>query len=87
MVTHAVSRRVVRTTVDEEVARLRTFIGRMEHRYEFSSKDMEEGIAGGRIRETAEISRWLTALHFLHGLTTPGGTTGSPRSMPSSGTP
>ena len=72
--------RIVRTTVEQERERLRTFIGRMEHRYECSSSDMERAVAAGDMRETAEVARWLTALHFLHDLTAPGGMTGTPTS-------
>ena len=72
--------RIVRGTVEGESKRLRTFIGRMEHRYEFSSLEMERAIASGAMRETAEVSRWLIALHFLRDLNAHGDTTGSPTS-------
>ena len=75
-----IQHRVVRGTVEQESARLRTFIGRMEHRYECSSIEMEQAVASGGMRETAEVSRWLTALHFLRDLTALGGTTGIPMS-------
>lgn len=72
--------RVKRETVEETALRLRTFIGRMEHRYEMSSAEMEAGVTAGSIRETAELSRWMSAMAFLRDLIVHGGTTGTPTS-------
>jgi hypothetical protein len=69
--------RVVRENVEVTVSRLRTFIGRMEHRYEMDSAEMQRGVDSGTVRETAEISRWLSALSFLHELDARGRTTGT----------
>jgi hypothetical protein len=73
----ATKRKVVRRTVEEEAARLRAFIGHVEHRYGCSSADMQFAVASGKMRETAEVSRWLAALDFLRDLNAHGVTTGT----------
>lgn len=70
--------KVVRESVGDTIRRPQTRIARMEHRYECSSAEMDEAIATGRVGETAEVSRWLEAYHFLRELNTRGATTGSP---------
>jgi hypothetical protein len=69
--------RVIHETVDDSSRRLRTFIARMEHRYECPSEELLDSLAAGTIRETAEVSRWLAALDFLRDLTAHGRTTGT----------
>lgn len=56
--------RVIRETVAETLARLNTFVGRMEHRYEMSSAEMVAGVRAGTVRETAEIAKWLMNVRF-----------------------
>jgi hypothetical protein len=58
------------------IARLQTFVSRMERRYECTSDQMEKDVAAGRTRETAEVSRWLgeyRALLSLQALDPEGG--------------
>lgn len=69
--------RVARSTVQEEISRLRTYVGRMEHRYEMRSENLEPALDEGQMRETAEICRWLQAWESLRDLETLGDTTGS----------
>ena len=73
--------RVRREDVDTTIARLRTFIDRMERRYECSSEVMAAEVASGKSRDTAEVARWLSDYRTLQFLTrdgdqeTPSGTT------------
>jgi hypothetical protein len=77
--------RVVQKPIADEIRRLETFVGRMEHRYECDSAAMLTLTASGERPETAEIARWLIAfqsLAYLKGLvagTTPGSPTSSTR--------
>jgi hypothetical protein len=52
--------RIVREPVEITIGRLETYVARMEHRYECESSSVAEAVGDGTIRETAEISRWLT---------------------------
>ena len=61
--------RVRSESVDMTVARLRTFIKRMERRYECSSDFMAAAVAAGDRHCTAEIARWLSDYRFLQRLT------------------
>ena len=61
--------RVRRESIDATVSRLRTFIARMERRYECSSEFMAEIVGAGYQRETAEIARWLNDYRTLQSLT------------------
>ena len=63
------SLRVRRESVGDTTGRLRTFVGRMERRYECSSELMAAMVAAGRARETAEIARWLSDYRTLQHLT------------------
>ena len=45
--------------VEQTIRRLETFVSRMERRYECASDVMAAELKSGRIRETAEVSRWL----------------------------
>lgn len=63
------SLRVRRESVNDTAGRLRTFIGRMERRYECSSELMASMVAAGHARETAEIARWLSDYRTLQRLT------------------
>jgi len=51
--------KTVRSSVSDMIARLETFISRMERRYECTSQLMLDDVRAGRARETAEVSRWL----------------------------
>lgn len=55
-------------TLDQTVARLETFLARMERRYECPSESLADALRNGSIRETAEISRWLTSYRTLRRL-------------------
>ncbi len=74
---------VRRESVHEAIRRLEVFISRCERRYECSSDDMVASVRSGHLKETAEISKWLTAHRVLkglkarHGRTTNGATTKS----------
>lgn len=57
--------RVTRHTVNDEVQRLAVYVARMERRYECSSAFAELAVASGNLKETAEISRWLTNYRVL----------------------
>ena len=62
---------VIRTKqepVEAAIERLRTFVGRMEHRYECSSDFMVSAVANGHMKETAEVARWLTSYRTLQRL-------------------
>ena len=61
--------RVRREDVDTTIARLRTFIDRMERRYECSSEVMAAEVASGKSRDTAEVARWLSDYRLLQSLT------------------
>jgi hypothetical protein len=41
--------------------RLRRFVDRMEHRYEYFSDFMVTAVANGHMKETVEVARWLTS--------------------------
>ena len=62
-----------REPVDATIARLKTFIGRMERRYECSSEVMAAEVASGKARDTAEVARWLSDYRTLRFLTGGGG--------------
>lgn len=57
--------KVTRHAVDDEVARLATYVRRMERRYECSSAFAELAITNGSLKETAEINSWLTTYRVL----------------------
>lgn len=61
--------RVRRESVDTTIARLKTFIDRMERRYECSSEVMAVEVASGKARDTAEVARWLSDYRLLLSLT------------------
>ena len=50
---------VRRVDVRDEIARLETYVGRMERRYEYGSDEMLERLQSGVQKCTAEISQWL----------------------------
>ena len=60
--------KVRRESVDETVDRLQTYIRRFERRYECRSGAMVQAVKRGRVRETAEISRWLSKYEVLTNL-------------------
>ena len=57
-----------RESIDATVSRLRTFIARMERRYECSSEVMAAEVASGKARDTAEVARWLSDYQTLQSL-------------------
>lgn len=59
------------------IARLETFVSRMERRYECKSETMAKDLAEGRARETAEVSRWIGEYHALTSLRARGHGAGS----------
>ena len=61
--------RVRREPVEATIARLQTFIARMERRYECSSEVMAAEVASGQARDTAEVARWLSDFRTLQYLT------------------
>ena len=69
------SPRVRRESVDATITRLKTFIDRMERRYECSSEVMAAEVASGKARDTAEVARWLNDYRTLQYLTRKDGTT------------
>lgn len=71
--------RIVKQSVTDEIERLETYVCRMEKRYERPSRQIREDVAKGRIKETAEVTRWLAsynALTSLKGEPVRGGGTG-----------
>lgn len=69
--------------MEDEIARLATYVRRMEARYEYSSEAADAAIRDGHLKETAEVSRWLSsfrALKTLSGSTDVGPATGTPTS-------
>ena len=50
---------VRRVDIRDEIARLETYVGRMERRYEYGSDEMQERLRSGVQKCTAEISQWL----------------------------
>ncbi len=60
--------KVRRESVDKTIGRLQTYIGRFERRYECRSATMVSDVARKKVRQTAEISRWLNAYESLGGL-------------------
>ena len=59
---------VRRVDVRDEIARLETYVGRMERRYEYGSDEMLERLRTGEQKCTAEISLWLMRRRTLVGL-------------------
>ena len=59
---------VRRVDVRDEIARLETYVGRMERRYEYGSDEMLERLRTGEQKCTAEISLWLMRRRTLLGL-------------------
>ena len=60
--------RVRRESMDKTIGRLHTYIQRFERRYECRSETMVKAVARKKVRETAEISRWLNAYESLRNL-------------------
>ena len=51
--------RVRRVDARDAIARLETFVARMERRYEYTSEEMTERVRSGQQKCTGEISLWL----------------------------
>lgn len=60
--------RVVSLSVDQEIERLETYVRRMEARYECDSAKAAQAVAKGRMKETAEVARWLGSYNVLTSL-------------------
>lgn len=60
--------RVIRRSLDDEIARLEGFVRRMESRYECSSDFVIEATRCGHMKETAEIARWIESYRTLTSL-------------------
>ena len=60
--------RVVSRTVDQEIQRLETYVGRMEARYERDSAEAAAALASGSLKETAEVARWIGNYNVLMSL-------------------
>lgn len=65
--------RVCQATIEETVERLDTYVRRMERRYECTSDFVTSAVGQGYLKETAEISRWLTSYRTLRRLQADGG--------------
>ena len=59
-----------RESVGQTIRRLETYIRRFERRYERNSETMANDVERGDVRETAEISRWLSSHRVLKNLET-----------------
>lgn len=57
-----------RESVRQAESRLRAQVRRYERRYECPSATMAEAVRHGLVKETAEISKWLSALRVLESL-------------------
>ena len=64
----ATSARIRRESAQATLKRLRTYVCRLERRYESPSEAMVEAVRSGSVHETAEISRWLSSYQVLRGL-------------------
>lgn len=52
-------------TVEEGIAEIRPVIAEYERRYECSSRDMAEAVAGGKVYDTRDIATWLSHYRYL----------------------
>lgn len=77
MATIELKARVVQEPAAETRRRLETFVARMERRYECPTSVMIEAVAAGRMKETAEVSRWLISFRTLRHLQAHGSETGT----------
>lgn len=57
--------RVCQIGLDETIERLHTYVQRMERRYECTSELALSSVAQGHMKETAEVSKWLTSYRSL----------------------
>jgi hypothetical protein len=53
---------------EQAIGRLRTYVQRHERRYECQSEKMIKAVSKGRVKETAEIGKWLTKYRVLKAL-------------------
>lgn len=51
--------KTVRAPISGVISRLEVFVSRMERRYECESEVMAADVKAERMRETAEVSKWL----------------------------
>ena len=55
----------VQEPLERTVARLETFLSRMERRYECSTAAAADAVERGEMKPTAEIGKWLTSYRTL----------------------
>ncbi len=60
--------RVRSESVETTIERLRTYVARMEARYECPTHFMRDAVRCRERKETAEIARWLAAYQELESL-------------------
>ena len=60
--------RVRRVDARDAIARLETFVARMERRYEYTSAEMTERVRSGQQKCTGETSLWLLRYRDLMSL-------------------
>ena len=60
--------RTVRVPLSQAIRRLEVFVCRMERRYECPSSDADETVRSGKLRETAEVAKWLISYRTLQRL-------------------
>lgn len=68
--------RVRRESLEETTRRLETLVRRFERRYECSSQVMADATRSGLVKETAEISTWLSSYRVLKNLRRRSGASG-----------
>ena len=69
--------KTVRAPISAVIARLEVFVSRMERRYECDSEIMAADVEAGRVRETAEVAKWLGEYQALIRLRAHGHAVGS----------
>lgn len=60
--------RISQHSLSAEIERLTAYVRRMESRYEVDSATARAAVARGRMKETAEVSRWLESHNVLMSL-------------------
>lgn len=67
-VTTSPSLRATNEPIEMTIERLRTYVRRMERRYECPSDVMSLSVLHGHMKETAEVSKWLSCYRTLREL-------------------
>lgn len=65
--------RIHTASKQETIDRMKVYIRRFERRYECPSQHMLEAVEHGLVKETAEISKWLSNYRVLKSLEKPVG--------------